>query len=157
MIQAALAFIPKPVFAGIVVVLLLSTVVQSCRVSSLTAENAAYEVAVEQCAETNARNTQAIETIKLVNEQCIADRDADETRHANAVAAWEAERALLTERAEDVRIRNVEVFRDPTCAELAKLDINAICPAYANGLRNRAESYNGIRNGRSTDTGTNPP
>lgn len=146
MIATILAFIPKPVFAGIVVVLLLSSVLQTCRVSKLIAENARYEIAVEQCKVTNDNNKQAIETIKLINSQCLDERRTDETRHANAVAAWNAEKALLTEKAKESEIRNVEVYREPSCKELALIDINAVCPTFVERMRQRAESYNRVRN-----------
>jgi len=146
MINAVLAFIPKPVFAGIVVVLALSTGLQTCRVSSLTTENAQYEVAVEQCAKTNARNKDTVEFLKLQNDQCLAGRREDETRLANQVAAWNAEKTLLIEKAEDIEIRNVEVYRDPDCTELALLDVSNVCPAFVDRMRQRAESYSRIRN-----------
>ncbi len=153
--NALLAFIPKPVFAGIVVVLLLTTGLQTCRVSDLTDENARYEVAVEQCATTNARNKDTVEFLQLQNSQCLDARRQDETQLANASAAWEAERQLLIENAANVERTTVEVFRDPDCAELAQMDINNVCPDFVDGLRQRAESYNRVRNDNSRSTGTN--
>ncbi len=145
MINTILAFIPKPVFVGIVLMLALSTVVQSCRVDSLKDENARYEVAVEQCTTTNEKNKGAIDFLKLQNSQCLDGRREDETQVANQVAAWNAEKALLIEKAENVKAESIEVYRTPSCAELAQLDITAVCPDFANGLRKRAENYNGIR------------
>lgn len=144
--NAILAFIPKPLLFWLSVVLLVLSVVNHFRINDLQAENARYETAVEQCAKTNRQNKQAIETVKLINQQCIADREADETRHANAVAAWNAEKKLLQEKADETAAQIVEVYRDPTCEELAKLNVTDVCPAFVDGLRRRAESNNRIQN-----------
>lgn len=155
MINALLAFIPKPVFAGLVVALVASTVIQSCRVDGLKTENAKYEAAVEQCATTNAQNRKAIDFFKLQNDQCLEGRREDETKLANAAAAWAAEKEVLIEKAENVEVRNVEVYREPSCAELAQMDITNVCPDFVNRMRQRAESYNRIRNDNGRSTGTN--
>jgi len=147
MFATALAFVPKPVLLGFLIAFALIAGTKSCTVNKLQKENAAYVVAVEQCVKTNTQNKNAIRTIKLINEQCLDARRADETNVANQVAAWNAEKALLTEKAAQIEIRNVEVFRDPNCSELAQMDINNICPAFVERLRQRAESYNRIRNG----------
>jgi len=147
MFATALAFVPKPVLLGVLIAFALIAGTKSCTVNKLQKENAAYVVAVEQCVKTNTQNKNAIRTIKLINEQCLDDRRADETNVANQVAAWNAEKALLTEKAAQIEIRNVEVFRDPNCSELAQMDISNICPAFVERLRQRAESYNRIRNG----------
>ena len=144
--NALLAFVPKPVLLGLFIAAVLVAGLQSCRVDSLKDENAAYEVAVEQCAKTNAANKDAVAFLKLQNTQCLDQRREDETKVANQVAAWNAEKALLTEKAAEIEIRNVEVYRDPSCNELAQMDITNICPDFVNGMRNRAESYNRIRN-----------
>lgn len=147
MFATALAFVPKPVLLGLLIAFALIAGTKSCTVNKLQKENAAYVVAVEQCVKTNTANKSAIDFLKLQNTQCLDGRREDETNVANQVAAWNAEKVLLTEKAEQIEIRNVEVFRDPSCAELAQMDITAICPDFVNRLRDRAESYNRIRNG----------
>ena len=147
MFATALAFVPKPVLLGVLIAFALIAGTKSCTVNKLQKENAAYVVAVEQCVKTNAQNKDAIEFLKLQNTQRLDGRREDETNVANQVAAWNAERALLTEKAAQVEIRNVEVFRDPDCSELAQMDITNICPDFVNRMRDRAESYNRIRNG----------
>lgn len=145
--NALLAFVPKPILLALVIAFALIAGTKSCTVNKLQKENAAYETAVEQCAKTNAQNKDVVEFLKLQNTQCLDDRRADETNVANQVAAWNAEKALLTEKAEQIEIRNVEVFRDPDCSELAQMDITNICPDFVNRMHDRAESYNRIRNG----------
>ncbi len=146
MINAVLAFLPKPLLFWGSLFLVLLVGIQTARVSSLTKENAQYEVAVEQCKKTNDANKEVVEFLQLQNDQCLADRREDETRLANQVAAWNAEKALLIEKAEDIEIRNVEVYRDPDCTELALLNVTDVCPDFVNRMRERAESYNRIRN-----------
>ncbi len=145
--NALLAFIPKPVMAGAIVVLTLALIWQTWRANDLTAENARYEIAVEQCAKTNAQNKDVIGFFKVQNDQCLEGRRADETNLANQLAAWNAERALLTEKAEEIEKQNVEVYREPNCKELALLDITNVCPAFVDRMRERAENYNRVRNG----------
>ena len=144
--NALLAFIPKPVMVGVIIVLALSLTWQTWRVNSLVTENAKYEVAVEQCAVTNAANKDVVEFLQLQQDQCLAGRQADETNLANQVAAWNAEKALLKEKADNVKAQSIEVYRDPDCAELAQLNITNVCPDFVDGLRKRSENYNGIRN-----------
>ena len=145
--NALLAFVPKPVLLAVLIAFALIAGTKSCTVNKLQKENASYVVAVEQCAKTNTKNKDVVTFLKLQNTQCLDERRADETNLANQVAAWNAEKVLLTEKAAQIEIQNVEVFRDPSCAELAQMDITNICPAFVDRLRDRAESYNRIRNG----------
>lgn len=143
--NAILAFIPKTVLAGLLAAAVFVAGFQTWRVGGLKAENARYEIAVDQCKETNNRNVQAIETVKLINTQCLDERRSDETQHANAVVAWTVERELLKANANEKGNQVVEVFREPNCADFAKVNINNICPGMVDGLRRRAESHNGIQ------------
>lgn len=143
--NALLALIPKPVLAGLLIAAVFVATFQTWRVGGLKAENARFEVAVDQCKETNNRNKQAIETIKLINTQCLDDRRADERAQANAVVAWTVERELLKAKANEKGSNVIEVFREPTCADFAKVNINNICPGMVDGLRRRAESHNRVQ------------
>lgn len=144
--NALLAFIPKPVLAGLLVAAAFVAAVQTWRVGNLKVENAFYEVAVQQCEVTDRRNKEAVETVKLINQQCLDDRRSDERAHANAVVAWTVERELLKVKANEKADNVVEVFREPDCADFAKINITDICPGMVDGLRRRAESHNRIRN-----------
>jgi hypothetical protein len=147
--NAILAFIPKTVLAGLLIAFALAAGLQTWRVGNLKAENARYEIAVDQCEATNKRNVQAIEVIKLINTQCLDGRRSDETAHANAVAAWTIEKKFLQDKQNDKAENVVEVYRDPTCEDLAKLNISNVCPGLVNGLRRRAESHNRIQDGNN--------
>ncbi len=144
--NALLAFIPKPVLAGLLIAAAFVAALQTWRVGNLKAENAFFEVAVQQCEITDRRNKEAVETVKLINQQCLDDRRSDERAHTNAVVAWTIERELLKVRANEKADNVVEVFREPDCADFAKINITDICPGMVDGLRRRAESHNRIRN-----------
>jgi len=144
--NAILAFIPKPVLAGLLVACAFAAALQTWRVGNLKTENAFFEVAVAQCVKTNDANKGAIDFLKLQNSQCIDGRRADETAQQNAVIAWTVERELLKVKANEKADNVVEVFREPTCADFAKINITDICPGMVDGVRRRAESHNRIRN-----------
>ncbi len=144
--NALLAFIPKPVLAGLLIAAALVAALQTWRVGNLKTENALFEVAVQQCEVTDRRNKEAVETVKLINQQCLDDRRSDERAHTNAVVGWTIERELLKVKANEKADNVVEVFRDPTCADFAKVNINNICPGMVDGLRRRAENHSRIRN-----------
>ncbi len=144
--NALLAFIPKPILAGLLIAALFVSAIQTWRVDGLKTENALFEVAVQQCEVTDRRNKEAVEAVKLINQQCLNDRRSDERAHQNAVVAWTIERELLKVKANEKADNVVEVFREPDCADFAKINITDICPGMVDGLRRRAESHNRIRN-----------
>ena len=144
--NALLAFIPKPVLAGLLIAAGFVAALQTWRVGNLKAENAVYAVAVKQCEVTDRRNKEAVQAVKLINQQCLNDRRSDERAHQNAVVAWTVERELLKVKANEKADNVVEVFREPDCADFAKINITDICPGMVDGLRRRAESHNRIRN-----------
>lgn len=144
--NAILAFIPKGVLAGLLVAVAFVAAVQTWRVGNLKTENALFEVAVQQCEVTDRRNKEAVEAVKLINQQCLDDRRSDERAHTNAVVAWTIERELLKVKANEKADNVVEVFREPDCADFAKVNITDICPGMVDGLRRRAENHSRVRN-----------
>lgn len=144
--NAILAFIPKAVLAGLLIAVAFVAAVQTWRVGNLKTENALFEVAVQQCEVTDRRNKEAVEAVKLINQQCLDDRRSDERAHTNAVVAWTIERELLKVKANEKADNVVEVFREPDCADFAKVNITNICPGMVDGLRRRAENHSRIRN-----------
>ena len=142
MINAILAVVPKPVMAGLLVAAVLVAGFQTWRIGGLKEENARFEAAVDQCALTNETNTATINELTTVNAQCVEERRSDERQHEQAVTAWTIERELLKTQAEANEERVIEVFRDPTCADFARINVNDICPAFVDGVRRRAESLN---------------
>ncbi len=144
--NALLAFIPKTVLAGLLIAAVFVSGLQTWRVGNLKTENALFQVAVDQCEVTDRQNKQAVETVKLINKQCLDGRRSDERAHNNAVVAWTVERELLKVKANEKAGNVVEVFRDPDCADFAKINITDICPGMVDGLRRRSENHNRVRN-----------
>lgn len=140
--NAILAFIPKPVFAGLVIALMLAVALQTWRVGSLSTELGAARLSIEQCILTNTTNKATIAEFERANKACIAGREVDEILIQKLAAEWNIEKELLQEQARNAQAQSIEVWRDPSCAELGKLDVAAICPDYADQLRQRAEDYN---------------
>ena len=134
--------VPAAVYAGALAMLVVMFGFSSCALDRAKNDLATARANLVTCVGVNERNKDAIATVKLINEQCIAGREVDETKHANTVAGWIVERELLQVRASEKHILEVEVYRNPSCAELAKTDINAICPDLANSLRRRADGNN---------------
>ena len=149
--------LPATFYAGALLISIVLFSFQSCALDDAKSDLAVANANLDTAVATNRRNSRAIDTIKLINEQCLDDRRADETRHANARAAWASERNTLEVEANAARqIETIEVYRTPSCVELAQLDINDVCPDLANSLRERTARSNRIRNGGSGSSGTDP-
>ena len=152
--NALLAFIPKPFLAGLVIALAIATGLQTCTVRKQAGEVAKARVAVDQAKDTNVHNVGVIDDLEAKLNAAVVDRIADEAAHKTAVDKWEVERELLEVRANEIETETVEVYRDPTCADLAKINITAICPAFVRGMRQRADRVNESRNTGSPGPGT---
>ena len=146
-------FVPKAVYFGILVVVILALVFQSCTVKRQVAEVAKARVAVDQAKVTNVHNVGVIDDLIAKLRATVAGRQADEQAHKTAVDKWEVERDLLEVKANERETEAVEVYRDPECADLAKLNITYICPGFVDGMRERADSLNRNRNTGNTDPG----
>lgn len=94
--------------------------------------------ALDQAVLANDVNQDTIAQVTSTLETCIAGREVDEQQNAIVVAELQAAAAELTTRANQVRVVREEVFRDPTCNELGSLDIDLLCPAWSDELRERA-------------------
>ncbi len=136
----------KPLL-GVIGVLVLVVGTQTYRLDRAHQHVAAFEVAVEQCAVTNNQNGLTIRDLELNTARCIAGREADERVFAEVETRWELERTFLKQISERTTEDRIEVYRDPTCADFAKIDIRALCPSLADGLWRQAQSYQRIRGG----------
>lgn len=141
--NALLAFIPKPLMAGLIIALAIATGLQTCTVRKQAGEVAKARVAVDQAKEVNETNVVAIDDLEKSLTETVAKWETDVARQNAAALKWEVERELLEARANEKETERIEVFRDPTCSDLAKINITAICPAYVSGMRDRADSING--------------
>jgi hypothetical protein len=138
---------------------LLTTVVQSCSLDKAKRDLYQAKADVKTCVGVNEVNSGVIASLEAASQECVAGREADE-RKFNAVAlSWEGEKARLEGLSKLIQTERIEVYRDPTCADFAKLDIGAVCPGLRDSLRKQAERYYGVQGsggdstGEDTDTG----
>lgn len=152
---ALLAFIPKPVLLGLVIALAVATGVQSCTVRKQAGEVAKARIAVDQAEQVNTENLATILDVTDLLKDAVEGWQTDKARQEATAHKWEVEREKLKARANEIRTETIEVYRNPTCADLAKTNITAICPAFVAGMRERADRVNESRNsgspGPSTD------
>lgn len=152
--NALLAFVPKPVMAGLIIALGLATLAQSCTIRDQAGEVAKAIVAVDQAEQVNGENMDAINSLSVLLVDAVESRRADEARQVKTAHNWEVERETLKARANEIETETIEVYRDPTCSDLAKINITAICPAFVSGMRRRADRVNESRNTESPGPGT---
>lgn len=129
--------------AGAIVVLVVLAGFQARTIKKQAGEVAKAVVAVAQAKETNETNVANIAALETSLVDAVAQWETDVAAHNQAVHKWEVERELLEVRANEKETERVEVYRDPTCSDLAKINITAICPAFVSGMRDRADSING--------------
>ncbi len=103
----------------------------------------ASEQALDQAALTNKTNVDNFDRVNGELTACVDEFAVDKAANEVTVANLEARYARLEIRSRDVEIRREEIFRDPECAELRDLDMDAICPDWANELRLRATTLGG--------------
>lgn len=104
--------------------------------AQLHEELGSKEQALAQAVATNKTNVATIDDITAKNNQCV---------ESHRVSVEEGERVASALRADLERIRTQkpvivreEVYRDPSCAQLGSIDIDAACPALAFGVRQRS-------------------
>lgn len=140
--NALLAFIPKPLMAGLILALAIATGLQTCTVRKQAGEVAKATAAVAQAKETNTTNVANIVDLETELAASVAKWETDVAAHNAALNKWEVDRELLEARANEKETERIEVYRDPTCSDLAKINITAICPDFVSGMRQRADSLN---------------
>lgn len=144
--NALLAFIPKPAMAGAIIILAIALGFTSCTVKRQAGEVAKATAAVAQAKETNDENLVTIKDITKKLADAVEGRRADEALQIATAHKWEVERGQLEARANEIQTESIEVYRDPTCSDLAKINIAAICPDLVFGMRQRADRVNESRN-----------
>lgn len=125
--------------------------------SSLHDKLGQAKAAVTQAAQTNSNNLVTITDLGDRLDKCVADRLVDEAANVAVVSALKADILGLEQAGIAVRIEREEIFREPSCEELGELDINAVCPALATGLRDSANSLNRSGDTGSTSSGEDSP
>lgn len=152
--NAILAFFPKPVLAGLLIALSIATGLQSCTIRKQAGEVAKARVAVDQAKSINEANRTTIDELVAISDAAVEGRRANEVAHKSAVDKWVVERELLQALSNEIETVTIEVYRDPKCADLAKMDITNICPAFVSGMRQRADRINEGRDTGSTGPST---
>lgn len=107
---------------------------------NLREEMGKAEAAVSQAKQTNDNNLAEMIDLEGRISTCVREREVDMAAGVAVVSALKSDILTLEERGVEVRIETEEIFREPSCEELGSLDINAICPALANSMRDRAAS-----------------
>ncbi len=110
---------------------------------NLQEEMGKAKAAVTQAKQTNSNNLTTITDLGDRLDACVVEREVDEAANVATVSALNADILRLEEEGFEVRIETEEIFREPSCEELGNLDINAVCPALATGLRLSADSLDG--------------
>jgi len=144
------------ILLGVLATVVLIAGLQTCRLDRAKNNLASYKVAVDQCATTNEKNSGTISELASNNTMCLAGREADERVFNEVETRWEMERGFLRERSEQTEGERLEVYRDPTCADFAKMDIRAACPSLADSLWRQAKNYYSVRNGGKESSGEDP-
>ena len=109
---------------------------------NLQEEMGKAKAAVTQAKQTNTNNLTSIADLGDHLDSCVRDREVDVAAGVAVVSALKADILTLEDRGVEIRIEREEIFREPSCEELGSLDITAICPALATGLRVSADSLN---------------
>ncbi len=99
--------------------------------------------ALDQATLANKTNVSNFDEVNSRLTACVDQTVVDQTANEVTVANLEARYARLEIRKDRIQIKREEIFRDPDCAELRDLDINAICPVWADELRFEASTIGG--------------
>jgi hypothetical protein len=96
--------------------------------------------------EANQHLSAGLDQLRGAHEELIETIRADQGTIRRAAEAVTLASAAIHGGAERVRSERENIIREPSCAELARLDVAAVCPALAISLRDQAS-----RQGRFDD------
>jgi len=113
----------------------------------------ASQQAIDQFVLTNKTNVDNFDRVNTELAACVDEFAVDQAANEVTIANLEARYVRLEIRSREVEIRREEIFRDPDCAELRDLDMDAICPDWANELRLRSATIGGDGDQGSEGTG----
>ena len=130
------------VLAGGMAIAVIIIIVLWNQNGNLHEEMGEAKAAVTQAKQTNTNNLTTITDLGDRLDTCVRDREVDVAAGVALVSVLKADILTLEERGVEIRIEREEIFREPSCEELGNLDINAICPALATGMRAGADSLN---------------
>ena len=136
-INRIVGMIPPLLLLGITVAAAIGFLAQSWRLDSCNRALGAAKAAVLTAKGVNERNGVVVASLQASTAACLDGRRIDQGRFTSARSAWELRRVELEAASTVERIREVEVYRDPACVDLAKLDISAVCPDLVTQWRER--------------------
>lgn len=90
----------------------------------------------------NETNTETIETLKTENDACIALFNTTKKDQDILVLKLENERDDIKRERDNAKAKRIEIFRDPDCNELGRINVANVCPDGASRLRNAAAFTN---------------
>jgi hypothetical protein len=141
--------------AGVGIAVLVALAWMARANSRLHTEVGEIRTELEQAQSVAEQNLEAFNRVDELNRICVNDRAVDKQQNAVTVAQLNADMISVSSRAQQVRVMREEIFRDPTCKELASIDIGARCPAWADELRFSAQAINPNPNSRGAGGGAN--
>ena len=95
---------------------------------------------LEQAVSANETNQKSIEKYDGLLKACNDKFELATTNNRIAVAKLNSDYEALSNQKDRVHVELKEIFKAPSCDELGKIDINAVCPALATELRSIANS-----------------
>lgn len=98
------------------------------------------EAAISHAGAVNDNNLTTIHDLTDQLNACVTQREVDRTANEAVVSGLKSDIETLERQSVDTRIEREEQFREPSCKELGDIDINAVCPDLASGLRESANS-----------------
>ena len=136
-VNRLVGLIPPLVWAGATIAFLVLFVAQSWRLDSCNQALGAAKVAVDTAKNVNNNNKVTVADLKDTNAACLDGRRVEEEKFQVATVEWVREQAQLQAAAQVERIREVEIYREPSCVDFAKIDISLVCPDLATQWRRR--------------------
>ena len=141
-----LKIVPPVAWLATCVVLLGMFLFNSWRLDDAMQELGKARAAVDRAEEINTQNGTVIADLSFRLDEIVQANAVEEAEFESARLDWSVQMERLRAQAQEVRVEEIEVYRDPTCADLAQLDVGASCPDLAKRLRVRTDSLDRIRN-----------
>lgn len=129
------------VLLGVSVFLLVTNWFLFSANQKLVASSEAAKIKIERMEEAADRADQQIDLLAGDLKQCVVERAVDEATNAEIVENLSLRVAGYEARIEFMEQSREEIYREPSCAELARLDLAAACPAIVDRVRTQAARH----------------
>ena len=108
------------------------------QVGDLREELGTAKAGLAQAGKTNENNVAKIDDLLADKNKCEEERQVDRNDNLATVSALKKDLLAAESASSKVRVETREIFREPSCDEYGRIDINAVCPALAVSVRNTA-------------------